>query len=155
MVGNPGNENELDVVLFTKQGITFTALLPICNDLIPKSTPYVALPLHVNLPSMYCLTILVFPTPESPISTKQIIVFCFHSIGWYHNFKVYASSIYNSVTAHTKPGWKVRRVKKMWQISRSYKNISASSWAFKLCLKCISSPSTHWHTRALPSKGYI
>ena len=103
----------------------FTPLLPICNDLIQKSTPYVAVPLYVKLPLLYCLTILFFPTPgKSPPykhNLKQVIVFYFHSNGWYHNFKVYASSsgACNSVTSNMK----AEEGKKMWQTSRSYKNI--------------------------------
>ena len=123
----------------------FTPLLPICNDLIQKSTPYVAVPLYVKLPLLYCLTILFFPTPgKSPPykhNLKQVIVFYFHSNGWYHNFKVYASSsgACNSVTSNMKAEEGKKKCDKRAEVIRTF---SASSWALKLFLKCISSSLT-------------
>jgi len=48
---------------------TFTALLPICSVLMQKSTPMVGIPADVKMPSVYRLTMLVLPTPASPMST--------------------------------------------------------------------------------------
>ena len=67
--GTNNSATQSHVFRFTKQGITFTALLPIRNDFLLKSTPCVLVLLVLKLPSMYCLTILVFPTLGSPIST--------------------------------------------------------------------------------------
>ena len=87
-----------------------------------------------------------FPHARVPYkhNLKQIIVFCFHSNRRYHNFKVCASSsgVCNSVAAHMKAGWQLRRVKKMWQMSRNI-SFSTSSSALKPFLKCASSPLTY------------
>ena len=49
--------------------LTLTALPPICSVLMQKSTPMVGMPADVKMPSVYLLTMLVLPTPASPINT--------------------------------------------------------------------------------------
>ena len=49
------------------KGLTFMSLPSISCVLIQKSIPRVGMPVYANFPSLYCIRMLVFPTPESPI----------------------------------------------------------------------------------------
>ena len=51
------------------------ALPLMLSVLIQKSTPMVGMPADVNTPSVYRLTILVLPTPASPVRHEYHVIY--------------------------------------------------------------------------------